>query len=153
MNRQESFKTKLHKLVFNLYPSYRRTGGRVTFIANDGSEIRVKIPLNWKTRNYVGTIFGGSLYGAVDPMYMVMLIKRLGSDYIVWDKTATINFKKPGRSTLYATFVIDDTEINLIREKLDREEKLDCHYSCDLVDEEGTIHATVEKVIYIRKKN
>jgi len=153
MKKRESFQTKLHRLLFNFYPSYRRTGGRVTFIADDGSEIRVKIPLNWKTRNYVGTTFGGSLYGAVDPVYMVMLIKCLGPDYIVWDKAATITFIKPGRSTLYATFKINDSEIDLIRKKLDTEVKIDRVYTCDLVDCTGVVHAKVEKVIYIRKKN
>ena len=62
-------------------------------------EVRVKIPLNWKTRNGVGTIFGGSLYAAVDPIYMTMLIKLLGPDYLVWDKSAAIRFLKPGRGT------------------------------------------------------
>jgi hypothetical protein len=32
------------------------------------SEVRVRVPLGWRTRNYVGTIFGGSMYGAVDPL-------------------------------------------------------------------------------------
>jgi len=59
--------------------------------------VRIRLPLIWRTRNYVGTIFGGSLYGAVDPIYMIMLIKALGPDYIVWDKAATIRFLRPGR--------------------------------------------------------
>ena len=57
-------------------------------------EVRVKLPLNWRTRNYVGTIFGGSLYGAVDPVYMIMLMKVLGRDYVVWDKAASIRFRR-----------------------------------------------------------
>jgi hypothetical protein len=52
---------------FNLFPAFRGTGARVTYIAEDFREMRVKLPLNWRTRNYVGTIFSGSLYGAVDP--------------------------------------------------------------------------------------
>jgi hypothetical protein len=38
------------------------------------------MPLSWRTRNYVGTIFGGSMNSAVDPIYMVILIRRLGKD-------------------------------------------------------------------------
>src|SRR5947209_4931365 len=91
---------------FYLYSCYRGTGGRLIYIAPDWREIRLKIPLSWRTRNYVGTIFGGSMYGAVDPIYMLMLIRCLGPGYIVWDKAATLQFKKPGRSTLYAGFVI-----------------------------------------------
>jgi hypothetical protein len=36
------------------------------------------------------------MYSAVDPIYMVMLIRRLGKDYVVWDKAASIQFKKTG---------------------------------------------------------
>jgi acyl-coenzyme A thioesterase PaaI-like protein len=93
---------------FNFFPAFRGTGARVTYIADDNREVRVELPLNWRTRNYVGTIFGGSLYGAVDPHYMIMLIKILGPEYIVWDKAATIRFKKPGRGTLYARGREDD---------------------------------------------
>jgi hypothetical protein len=52
---------------FNFFPAFRGTGARITYIAGDYREMRVELPLNWRTRNYVGTIFGGSLYGAVDP--------------------------------------------------------------------------------------
>ena len=77
---------------FNVFPAYRGTGARVTYISADWREVRVALPLSWRTRNYVGTIFGGSLYGAVDPMYMIMLIRILGPGYTVWDKAATIRF-------------------------------------------------------------
>src|SRR5512145_941822 len=100
----ESLRTRVQRFGFNLFPAYRGTGGRVTYIAHDWREVRVEIPLSRRTRNYVGTIFGGSMYGAVDPIYMLMLIRCLGADYVVWDKAATIRFLRPGRSTLRANF-------------------------------------------------
>lgn len=136
---------------FNLFPAYRGTGARVTYMSGDWREVRVKLPLNWLTRNYVGTIFGGSLYGAVDPHYMIMLIKILGPDYIVWDKVATIRFKKPGRGTLYARFVIPEEEIQTIRRLLETEHSIDRVYRADLADENGVVHAEIEKTIYIRR--
>ena len=93
----ESWQTRFARWAFNWFPAYRGTGAPVTYIAADWREVRIRLPLNWRTRNYVGTIFGGSLYGAVDPIYMIMLIKALGPDYIVWDKAATIRFLRPGR--------------------------------------------------------
>src|SRR6266496_6489335 len=95
---------RLLRWKFNLFPAYRGTGARVTYIADDFHEVRVHLPLSWRTRNAVGTIFGGSMYGAVDPIYMIMLIQLLGRDYVVWDKAATIRFRRPGQTTLYATF-------------------------------------------------
>ena len=138
---------------FNFFPAFRGTGARVTYMSGDFREVQVKLPLNWRTRNYVGTIFGGSLYGAVDPHYMIMLIKILGPDYVVWDKVATIRFKKPGRGTLYAHFVIPEEEIETICRLLATEQSIDRVYRVDLVDENGVVHAEVEKTVYIRRKD
>ncbi len=148
----ESFRSRLLRWKFNLFPAYRGTGARIAYIAEDLREVRVKLRLWWRTRNYVGTIFGGSMYGAVDPIYMVMLIHNLGRDYVVWDKSATIRFRKPGRGTLFATFRLDDDELNAIRDAAASGESLNRVYNVDLVDGEGQVYASVEKVIYIKRK-
>ena len=145
-----SIKSRLRVWAFNFFPAYRGTGARVTHIAGDWREVRVKLRLTWRTRNYVGTIFGGSLYGAVDPFYMVMLIKNLGPEYIVWDKAANIRFKKPGRSTLYARFTLDEAELQSIHEEARTARSIDRVYRVDLMDAQGVVHAEVDKVIYIR---
>jgi acyl-coenzyme A thioesterase PaaI-like protein len=113
--------------------------------------MRVKLPLNWRTRNYVGTIFGGSLYAALDPHFMFMLMHRLGPGYLVWDKAASVRFRKPGRSTLTAVCKMPDGEVAEVKRLLEGTEKVDRTYSVDLVDEQGVVHATVEKVVNVRK--
>ncbi len=148
----ESWRTRLTRWGFNLFPAYRGTGGRITSIAHDWSEVRVRVPLTWRTRNYVGTIFGGSMYGAVDPVYMIMLIKRLGPGYVVWDKAARIRFLKPGRGALHATFRVDEAALAGIRDELTRVEKLERVFTVDLVDGAGVPHATVEKTLHVRRK-
>lgn len=148
----ESVRTKLQRWGFNLFPAYRATGARIAYIERDFREVRVKLPLSWRTRNYVGTIFGGSMYGAVDPVYMIMLIKRLGPGYVVWDKSASIRFRRPGRDTLHATFLLEDTELEAIRSALETDESVERAYTVELVDGEGTVHAVVDKVIYIRRR-
>ncbi len=152
MRLHERIANTLRCWSFYLFGCYRGTGGRLTYIAPDWREVRLEIPLSWRTRNYVGTIFGGSLYGAVDPIYMLMLIRRLGPDYVVWDKSATIQFKKPGRETLRARFVVSDEELAAIRSALETQRSLDRTYSVDLVDSSGAVCATVEKIIYIRRR-
>ena len=147
----ESWASRRMRWGFNLFPAFRGTGARVTYIAGDFHEARVRLPLSWRTRNYVGTIFGGSLYGAVDPMYMILLIKILGPRYTVWDKAATIRFVKPGRGTLYATFRIEETEIDAIRDALETASSVDRVYRVELTDTAGVVHAAVEKTIYIRR--
>ena len=148
----ESFESRLLRWRFNLFPAYRGSGARVTYIAADFREIRIRLPLSFRSRNAVGTIFGGSMYASVDPMYMIMLLKLLGRDYVVWDKAAGIRFRKPGRTTLYATFRIDEAEITAIRDATASGAPIDRTYNVDLVDAEGVVHASVEKVIYIKRK-
>lgn len=143
---------KFFRWIINFWPCFRGTGAWVTYIAPDWSEWRVKLPLSLRTRNYVGTIFGGSLYAAVDPPFMLMLIHILGPDYLVWDKAASIRFRKPGRTTLYGTCRIEKEEVAEIRRLLQAETKLDRTYTVALSDAEGTVHAEIQKVVQIRKR-
>ena len=147
----ESLASRRMRWGFNFFPAFRGTGARVTYIAGDFREARVELPLSWRTRNYVGTIFGGSLYGSVDAMYMIMLIKILGPAYTVWDKAATIRFVKPGRSRLYARFLLEEEEIQTIVRLTETAPSVDRVYRVDLKDAAGVVHASVEKTIYIRR--
>jgi len=148
----ESFKSKRFRWYFNFFPAYRGTGGRVAYVSDDFYEIRVRLPLSWRTRNYVGTIFGGSLYASIDPIYMLMLIRILGPGYIVWDKAANIKFKKPGKETLYADFKLDDAEIDEIKRLAETERSVDRIYNVELRDKAGVVHTVIEKTLYIKKK-
>jgi acyl-coenzyme A thioesterase PaaI-like protein len=148
----ESFRSRLLRWKFNYFPAYRGTGGRITYIADDFSEVRVQLRLSWRSRNAVGTIFGGSMYGAVDPVYMIMLIHLLGRGYTVWDKSAEIRFLKPGRATLYATFRIGREQLEEIRGAA-ADGPIDRVFTVDLVDAQGVSHAHVIKTLYIRQKD
>lgn len=146
----ESWKTRLNRWGFNWFPVYRASGARIKYIAADWREIHVRLPLNRWTRNYVGTIFGGSMYSAVDPIYMVMLIKILGAEFEVWDKAATIRFFKPGRSTLYATFHLTEEDIAGIRADVSRDGKIERRFTIELTDQTGAVCCVCEKLLSIR---
>ncbi|MDN5698245.1 MAG: DUF4442 domain-containing protein [Rubrobacter sp.] len=155
--RAEALRAGMWRWGFNLFPAFRGTGARVDYIAPDLREVLVRIPLGWRTRNYVGTTFGGSMYAAVDPFYAIMLMQNLGSDFIVWDKAAAIRYRRPGRTTLYARFVLGEEELSGIREELaaggsDGRGSVDRVYQVDLTDASGEVHATVEKTLYILRK-
>jgi Domain of unknown function (DUF4442) len=141
--------TPVMRQVLNFWPCIRGTGVRVSRIASDWSELEIRLSLNWRTRNVVGTIFGGSLYASVDPFLMLMLMRRLGPDFVVWDKSASIRFKKPGRSALFATFRIEDAELQAIRDALEASPKVDRSYLIELKDRTGEVHAFIEKVIHV----
>ena len=148
----ESWRTRLARWGFNWFPAYRATGARITYVASDWCEVRIRLPLNWRTRNYVGTIFGGSMYGAIDPVYMIMLIKVLGAGFEVWDKAATIRFRRPGREQLYATFRLEAAEIAALRAELERSGKVEREFTVDLVNAAGEVHATCQKLLSVRRR-
>ena len=148
----ESWPSRLYRWKINLFPAYRGTGARVTYVADDFREIHVELRLSWRTRNAVGTIFGGSLYGSVDPFYMLMLMHALGSDYVVWDKAAFIRFKRPGRTTLFTTFRLDEPELQTVRDATADGNAIDRIFQVELKDKEGIVHAAIEKTIYVKKK-
>lgn len=148
----ESWSTRAWRWGFNFFPAYRGTGGRVTYIAADWMEIRVTVPLNWRTRNYVKTIFGGSMYAALDPFYMLMLIKLLGPEYVVWDKTAAIRFRRPGRERLFARFVIEPADLDEIRAGVAAAGKYEKSYTVTLENRAGEVHAICDKGIHISRR-
>ncbi len=137
----------------NLYAPFLGAGIRVKRLAPGWKEVDVEMKLRWWNANYVGTHYGGSLYSMTDPFFMVMLIENLGRDYIVWDKSATIRFKKPGRGTVFAEFRLTDQQIHEIKQALTTEKKIERIFTVEVKDESGTVIAEVEKLLHIRKKD
>lgn len=149
---KESIKSRLTRYFFNFVPVIRGTGMWISHIAADWRTVKVKLPLNIFTRNYVGTIFGGSIYSAVDPWYMLMIMKNLGSDYIVWDKAAHIKFIKPGKETIRAVFRINEELLVHIRQQVDQEGQYVIDIPVCFHDKSEIPVAEVIKTIYIADK-
>ena len=145
------FKNNL-RVMFNLWPPFLGAGIRITRIQPDWKEVDVEMKLRHWNANYVGTHYGGSLYSMTDPFYMVMFIEILGPDYIVWDKAASIRFRRPGRGTVFAKFRITDEQIAEIREALKTQEKIDREFGVDVKSADGEIIAEVKKVLQFRGK-
>jgi len=146
---KESLESRLWRWGGNLFPAYRQTGARVTYVAPDFREVHIKIPSNWKTRNHMGITWGGGLYAALDPIFGVMLFKVLGRKYRVIDRTASIHFKRPAKTTVFARFILSPQDIGSIQKGLQVTPKLKRIFNIDLVDRQGVIHASCEKELCI----
>jgi len=142
---------RLRERFINLYPPLLGAGIRVHKI--DELTIRVEMKLTALNRNIIGTHFGGSLYSMCDPWFMLILMRALGSGYIVWDKSASIQFLQPGRGTVTAAFHIPQERIEEIREQADSGQKVEPVFTVDVLDAKGQIVAHVEKLLYVRQKN
>jgi acyl-coenzyme A thioesterase PaaI-like protein len=137
--------------MINFYPPLFGAGIRSQVI--DERTIRVEMKLTALNRNIVGVHFGGSLYAMCDPWFMLILMRALGTEYVVWDKAASIQFLKPGRGTVTATFHIPQERIDEIRLAADGGQKLEPTFTVDVLDAQGQAIAHVEKLLYVRKKN
>lgn len=136
----------------NWFPAYRATGARIVHISRDMKRIVVRLPLRRATRNGAGTLFGGSLYSATDPIFALLLAVHLGPDYIVWDKAAAIRYRKPGREALTAEFVVSDVEIAAVRDEVARSGACDRSFTTAFVDRHGAVHTEIDKTVYVASK-
>lgn len=139
--------------LMRFYPPYLGAGVRVVSAAPDASRIDVEMRLTPFNRNFVGTHFGGSLYAMCDPFYMLMLMQRMGRDYVVWDRAAAIDFLRPGRGTVRAVFELPDARVADIRRVADRGGKVLPVFEVDVTAADGTTVARVHKTLYVRRKD
>lgn len=151
-NRTESLKSRWFKYFFNLYPAYRRSSGRVSFISGDWQEIHVRIKLGIRNWNINMSVFGGSIYASIDPIYAIQLMNIFGKGYVIWDKEAHIVFKKPIKKKVVAKFIIEENVISEIRKNLEETGEYYLTLPVNFVDKEGNIHMEAVKVVYIATK-
>lgn len=141
------------KYGFNISPMYRRSTGRVTSVSNDLKTVTIKIPISYKNRNYVGSIFGGSLFAATDPIYMIQLLNILGDNYVVWDKSSEIKFKRPALTNAFASFIFTDEELENIKKLVAENNEIDIVKNLQITDGDKTVYAEIAKTIYVADKN
>jgi hypothetical protein len=145
-------KARFLRWALNFYPPYLGAGVRVRHISADFHCVQVKMGLGWYNRNYVGTQFGGSLYSMTDPFFMLMVMECLGRDYIVWDKSASIDFIAPGLGPVFADFRIDAALLADIRAHTANGDKYLPQLHVEVRDGAGTLVARVHKTLYVRLK-
>lgn len=146
-----NFRQRMMARLVNFYPPMLGAGIRSRVV--DERTVEVEMKLTVFNRNLVGVHFGGSLYAMCDPWFMLILMRLLGRDYIVWDKAASIQFKKPGRGRVKARFHVPLERLDEIRRYVDANGRVEPIFKVDVLDDEGQVIATVEKVLYVRRKN
>ena len=146
---------KFGKLIrrVNVYPPYLGMGIRVRSYSEDYTRFEVELRSRWYNRNLFGTHFGGSLYSMCDPFFVFIVTMNLGRGYVVWDKSATIEFLIPAKGTILGIFEIDKGRLEEIRREVDELGKNTYHFEAELTDEAGLVVARVSKEVYVRSKS
>ncbi len=143
---------RLFRIIMNCWPPFFGMRVHIMHIAPDWREVSIRMKLSLRNKNYVGSHFGGGLFAMTDPFYMLMLMNVLGGEYVVWDKSANIQFVSPGRGTVFAHFTLTDERLAEIRAKTAGSEKFEPTYRINVVDADDKIIAIVDKTLYIRRK-
>lgn len=136
-----------------LWPPFFGTGIRVIAISQDLSYLKVQLKSRFWSKNYFGTHYGGSLYSMTDPFYALMLVHRLGKDYTVWDKSASIHYKVATSKPVYAEFDLPQHSIEQLLEQLQQQTTVEPRFSITISDAQGNVVALIERTLHIRKKN
>lgn len=137
--------------LLRLWPPFLFAGIRVTHLSEDFRYARVELRQHWFNRNYVGTHFGGSLFAMTDPFWMILVMRRLGRRYRVWDQAGDIRFEKPGRGTVVAEFRLEDAVLDEIRATAAGGEKVLRWFETEVRDAGGDVVARVRKQVYVRQ--
>lgn len=148
--RKPSARTLRHAL--NLWPPFLFAGIHVSYLAGDFRHARVELRMRPWNRNYVGTHFGGSLFAMTDPFWMLLALRALGEDHIVWDRAATIDFDQPARGTVSAEFRLDDAVLDELRVATAGGDKVLRWFETPVHDAGGAVVARVRKQLYLRRK-
>jgi acyl-coenzyme A thioesterase PaaI-like protein len=134
-------------------PPFLGAGIRVKSMADDFRDVTVELRLGRLNRNYVGTHFGGSLYAMTDPFFAIMLMHNLGGDYLVWDKSGSIEYVAPGRGMVRARFVLTEQRVAEIRAQAAGGEKVLPEFQVEVRhSKDDSLVALVRKTLYVRLK-
>jgi acyl-coenzyme A thioesterase PaaI-like protein len=137
----------------NLWPPLLGAGIKVVKMDKHLRAIDVEMRMRAWNRNIVGSHFGGSLFAMTDPFYMLMLIENLGRQYVVWDKAASIRYRKPGKGTMRAEFRLSVERVEEIRAVIETGERCEPRFVIEVKDEAGDVVAEVERVVYCAKRD
>ena len=135
------------------WPPFLGAGIRVRSLSDDFRDAVVELKLGRLNRNAVGTHFGGSLYAMTDPFFMIMLLHNLGADYLVWDKSGSIEYVAPGRGIVRAHFQLSEGRIADIRSQAAAGEKVLPEFQVEVRHaNDDSLVALVRKTLYVRLK-
>ncbi|HXC38165.1 MAG TPA: DUF4442 domain-containing protein [Burkholderiales bacterium] len=140
------------KLAMNLWPPYRGAGIRVTEFADDYRSAEVRLRMGRLNRNYIGTHFGGSLYGMTDPFYFLMLSHLMGRAYRIAHAGARLEFLAPATGTVTARFEVSEERVKALQARAGNGERHLEEFPVEVKDGKGEVVARIVHIIYIRLK-
>jgi hypothetical protein len=121
----------------------------MTHVSTDLRHMRARLGHGWRTKNIVGSIYGGSLFAVTDGPHPMMLMAALGPKVVVWDKSASIRYRKPAFTDLTVDFTLSESDLKKIQEQLQQHQECEHDFSMELLNSQGQAHASIVRTVYI----
>jgi hypothetical protein len=77
---------------------------------------------------------------------------QLGSGFVVWDRSATIEFHKPGRAALYGDSACSEDALAAVRRETHPHGRNERVFHVELRDAPGVVHAAFAKTLVIKRR-
>lgn len=142
------------KWGLRLYPPFFFQRIWVKKILDNFLGAEVKINKSLLNINSNKTIFGGTIFSAIDPFYPILLDQYFKHQGILrtvaWLKTAHIDYIKPGRHDLYVSFHLKEEVLLEALQTIKKEGKVVKTFQTQVFDKHGTLCAVAHNEIYIR---
>jgi len=150
MLRKLSFLSARRRLEW--YPPFFFMGVKVIEMPDDWSRVRIRLPLNARSKNMGDSMFGGYQASLADPIAALACVKRF-SDYSVWTRAMTIDFIREGNSDLELQFEFDESLYQTIKDELQQKGRSTPTFEYALFRDDGEICSKIKNTVAIRPKN
>lgn len=142
------------KWVMRFYPPFLFQRIWVKDVADDFKSIEVTIRKSFLNINANKTIFGGTIFSALDPIHSILLdciFKSRGiKKTVAWLKSAQIQYLKPGTTDLTFRVTLKENQILEALEDIRNNGKVVKTFTTEIFDKTGLKCVECQNEIYIR---
>jgi acyl-coenzyme A thioesterase PaaI-like protein len=137
--------------LLEIYPPFVPMRIRVLEIADEWRRVRILLPLNARSRNPGGVMFGGYQAALADPI-AALACARIFPGFSVWTRAMTISFDHGGNSDLEMRFSLTAEQEQDIRMELARDGRSTPTFEYGYVRRDGVRCTVIHNTVAIRPR-
>jgi acyl-coenzyme A thioesterase PaaI-like protein len=134
-----------------MYPPVRAMRIRVLAVEDNWRRIRILLPLDWRSKNPGGVMFGGWQAALADPI-AALACARVFPGNSVWTRAMSIDFQKGGSTDLELRFRMSPEQEAAIRAELEVRGRATPTFEYHYHLTDGSICTVVKNTVAIRPK-
>ncbi len=142
------------KWLLRFYPPFLFQCIWVKRVHDNFVGIDVKICKSFLNINSNRTVFGGTIFAALDPVHPLLLDQIFKSrglrNTVAWLKSAQIDYLKPGQTSLYFSVHFSTEQIDEAYSSIRRDGKVVRTFLTEVYDKNGVLCAVSHNEVYIR---